>query len=134
MATILSLRGELATLLSSYLGTYTLANGATTPAISVRDQGGFLAPGTTVSGIECVIVTEPEPEPIRQYRLAHSFDLWTVYLVDWGGGNVKLATAAERIIWRYPNSETFPITVPQGRGPRHQIRVNVKTNPEAITS
>lgn len=135
MATILSVRSQLATLLASYLGTYTLSNGATTPAISVRDQGGALAVGTTVSGIECVLVFEPRLFPVRQYRQEHSSDVWTLYLVDWGGaGTARLQEVAARICWKFPRSEVFPITVPKGVGPRNQIRVDVRTDPDPIVA
>lgn len=135
MATILTVRNELASLLSSYLGTYTLANGATTPAISVRDQGGSLAAGTTVAGIECVVMAEPLLEPVRQYRQEHAIEIWTIYLVDWSGANAaRLREVAARIAWKFPGSQTFAITVPKGVGPRNQIRVDVRTNPDRITS
>lgn len=135
MATILSVRSELATLLSSYLGTYTLSNGSTTPAISVRDQGGSLAPGTTVSGIECVLVAEPLLEPVRQYRMEHAIEIWTIYLVDWSGANAaRLREVAARIVWKFPGSQTFAITVPKGVGPRNQIRVDVRTDPDPIVA
>lgn len=135
MATILTVRSQLATLLASYLGTYTLANGATTPAISVRDAGGSLAPGTTVSGIECVVMAEPLPQPVRQYREEHTIEIWTLYLVDWSGANVaRLREVAQRICWKFPGSQTFTVNVPRGVGPRNQIRVDVRTNPDRIVA
>ena len=39
MASVLDIRNQIETLLVDQLGTYTLGNGATTPAISVREQG-----------------------------------------------------------------------------------------------
>lgn len=130
MATVLTLRTALATLLASDLGTYTLANGSTTPAISVRDQGGTMAAGTTVEGIEVVITAEPELEPVAAYVNEAAFSRWILYLVDWSGANApRLQAVAAKIIAAYPRSRTFPITVPRGVGPRNQIRVDIRTDP-----
>lgn len=131
MTTILSLRTALATTLVDVLGTYTLANGVTTPAIAVRAAGESLPAGTSVSGLECVILREPELEVIRQYGTEHAFSRWTVYLVDWSG-SASLQTVAGRLIWAYPGSNATRITVPRGVGPRSQMRVDIQTNPDTI--
>lgn len=65
---LLSLRTAIQSTLNSVLGTYTLANGATTQAISVRAPGESLPAGTTVTGLEVVIVREPELVAVRQYQ------------------------------------------------------------------
>lgn len=129
---ILSLRTELETTLVDVLGTYTLANGATTPAISVRDVGGSLPAGTHVTGLECVILREPELVPIRQYSKEHAFSRWTLYLVMWTETGVNLQEIAGRLLWAYPGSNAVSINVPQGVGPRHQMRVDLQTNPDKI--
>ena len=129
---ILSLRTELETTLVDVLGTYTLANGATTPAISVRDVGGSLPAGTRVTGLECVILREPELVPIRQYSKEHAFSRWTLYLVMWTETGVNLQEIAGRLLWAYPSSNAVSINVPQGVGPRHQMRVDLQTNPDKI--
>lgn len=131
MTTILSLRTALETTLVDALGTYTLANGVTTPAIAVRAAGESLPPGTTVTGLECVILREPELEVIRQYGKEHALSRWTVYLVDWSG-DASLQTVAGRLIWSYPGSNATSITVPRGVGPRSQMRVDIQTNPDTI--
>lgn len=129
---ILSLRTELETTLVDVLGTYRLANGASTPAISVRDVGGSLPAGTTVTGLECVILREPELVPIRQYSKEHAFSRWTLYLVLWTDTGVSLQEIAGRLLWAYPGSNAVSITVPQNVGPRHQMRVDLQTNPDKI--
>jgi len=131
MTTILSLRTALETTLVDVLGTYTLANGVTTPAIAVRAAGESLPAGTTVTGLECVILREPELVPVRQYRKEHAFSRWTVYLVDWDG-QASLQTVAGRLIWAYPGSNAVSITVPRGVGPRSQMRVDIQTDPDTI--
>lgn len=128
---VLSLRTALETTLVDVLGVYTLANGVTTPAIAVRAAGESLPAGTTVTGLECVILREPELVPVRQYRKEHAFSRWTVYLVDWSG-ETSLQTVAGRLIWAYPGSNAVSITVPRGVGPRSQMRVDIQTDPETI--
>jgi hypothetical protein len=129
---ILSLRTELETTLVDVLGTYRLANGVTTPAIAVRATGESLPPGTTVSGLECVIVKDPDLVPIRQYRQEHAFSRWTLYLVLWDNADVSLQDVGGRLIWAYPGSNVVSITIPKGVGPRHQMRVELQTNPDRI--
>jgi hypothetical protein len=128
---VLSLRTALETTLVDVLGTYTLANGVTTPAIAVRAAGESLPAGTPGTGLECVILREPELVPVRQYRTEHAFSRWTVFLVDWDG-EASLQTVAGRLIWAYPGSNAVTITVPRGVGPRSQMRVDIQTDPETI--
>ena len=127
---VLSLRTSVEVTLNSVLGTYTLANGATTPAISVLAPGESLSPGTTVSGLEVVIAREPDPVPVRQYRNAQAFGRWTLYLSDWDG-NTSLQDVVGLLLWAYPGSSTQTVNVPRGVGPRSQIRVDILTNPDA---
>lgn len=126
--TILNLRTALETTLVDVLGVYRLANGMRTPAMGVRAAGESLPPGTTVEGLECVILREPELEVIRQYRQEEAFSRWTVYLVDWAG-DASLQEVAGRLLWAYPGSNAVPITVPRGVGPRSQMRVDIRTSP-----
>ena len=130
---LLSLRTELETTLVDVLGSYLLANGMSTPAISVRAVGESLPAGTTVTGLECVILREPELVPVRQYRQEQAFSRWTVYLVDWGA-NASLQDVAGRLIWAYPGSNAVSVTVPKGVGPRSQMRVDIQTNPDKVVS
>jgi hypothetical protein len=130
---LLSLRTELETTLVDVLGSYLLANGMTTPAISVRAVGESLPAGTTVTGLECVILREPELVPVRQYRQEQAFSRWTVYLVDWSA-NASLQDVAGRLIWAYPGSNAVSISVPKGVGPRSQMRVDIQTNPDKVVS
>jgi hypothetical protein len=121
---IRDLRIQLETTLTDVLGTYRLANGATTPAIAVRAEGDSLPPGTVVEGLEVVILRDPELEPVRQYRQETARLRWTLYLVDWSGG-VPLQTIAGRLIWAYPGTNAVRINVPRGVGPGAQMRVDL---------
>lgn len=125
---ILDIRVQLETTLADVLGTYRLANGATTPAIAVRAAGESLPPGTTVEGLEVVIVRDPEPVTVVQYQQQSVGARWTLYLVDWSGG-LPLQTIAGRLIWAYPGSNATLINVPKGVGPGAQMRVDLQTNP-----
>lgn len=127
---VLTLRTELETVLVNYLGDYTLANGAKTPAISVRAAGESLPPNTTVTGLEVVIVREPELVPVRQYSREQAFSRWTLYLVDWSG-DTSLQEVGGVLIREFPGSNAVLINVPRGVGPRSQMRVDIQTNPEA---
>ena len=127
---VLTLRTELETVLVNYLGDYTLANGAKTPAISVRAPGESLPPNTTVTGLEVVIVREPELVPVRQYKREQAFSRWTLYLVDWSG-DTSLQEVGGVLIREYPGSNAVLINVPRGVGPRSQMRVDIQTDPEA---
>lgn len=127
---VLTLRTELETVLVNYLGDYTLANGAKTPAISVRAAGESLPPNTTVTGMEVVILREPELVPVRQYQREEAFSRWTLYLVDWSG-DTSLQEVGGVLISQYPGSNAVSINVPRGVGPRSQMRVDIQTDPEA---
>lgn len=127
---VLTLRTELETVLVNYLGDYTLANGAKTPAISVRAAGESLPPNTTVTGMEVVILREPELLPVRQYSYEQAFSRWTLYLVDWSG-DTSLQEVGGVLIREYPGSNAVLINVPRGVGPRSQMRVDIQTDPEA---
>lgn len=127
---VLTLRTELETVLADYLGDYTLANGAKTTAISVRAAGESLPPNTTVTGLEVVILREPELVPVRQYQREQAFSRWTLYLVDWNGDS-SLQEIGGVLLAQYPGSNAVAINVPRGVGPRSQMRVDIQSNPEA---
>jgi hypothetical protein len=45
---------------------------------------------------------------------------------------VSLQEIAGRLLWAYPGSNAISINVPQGVGPRAQMRVDIQANPEKI--
>lgn len=126
--TVLELREALETLLADYLGFYTLANGATTPAIHVRAVGEPMPAGTRVDGLELVIVRDPDLDPLRQYRAPKAFRRWQLYLVGWSV-DADIETAASLILADYPSATMASITVPEAIGPEHQIRIELTTAP-----
>jgi hypothetical protein len=129
---LLDFRTELETLLADYLGKYTLANGTKTPALAVRESGEGFPAGTSVDGIEVVIIREPEMIAQDQYRQKQALREWTVFLVDWGTELYSLEDVAELIIYNYPSATARTLTVPRGLGPENQMQLKIRTNPRAI--
>lgn len=130
---LLSLRTSLETALVDVLGTYTLPNGATTSAISARAIGETLPAGTTVTGLEVVIIRDPNPVPATQYRNAPTFQRWVVTLVDWSSEYV-LAEIAARLINAYPGARAETLVVPRGVGPASQVRLEIPANPDQLST
>lgn len=126
---LLDFRTSIETTLVDVLGFYTLSNGSETPAIAVRSEGESIKPGTEVSGLECVILREPSLRAVRQYTKVQAQSKWTLYLVDWEGGNLEDAAAA--ILWEWPSARVFDAQTPSGLGPKAQMRVEITTDPEA---
>ena len=124
---ILELRTELATLLAAELGTYTLPNGSTTPAIAVRSSGEALPPNTTCTGLEVVIIRDPDLRPIPQYSEAGALRTWTVFLIDWSD-SVDLEPVAAYLIESYDGTQISTVPVPKGTGPQNQIRLSILSN------
>lgn len=128
---VLTLRTGIEQALEPLLGFYTLANQNTTPAISVRAVGESLPAGTTVSGMEVVIIRDPALAPVIQYQNEEAFRVWTLYLVGWSV-DAPLSAAAGKLIYLYPGSSSYDVRVPEGMGPRAQKRVVIRTNPDGI--
>lgn len=123
------LRVQLEVTLVDVLGIYQLSNTATTPAIAVRGWGESLPPGTTVTGLEVVIIRDPEMVELIQYQKQVAFHRWTLFLVDWSG-EIPLQAITGRLLWAWPGSNAVTINVPKGVGPRAQMRVDLQTNPD----
>jgi hypothetical protein len=123
---VLAIRGAIATVLAPLLGTYTLANGATTDALVVRDPGQGLAAGTTVSGLEVVISSVPELEEQAQYRYAPFLQVWNVFVQDWGGGDLEEAVATLQSA--FPGSSAVLLAVLEDQGPKRQAQLRLPSN------
>jgi hypothetical protein len=123
---LLELRTELASLLSASLGTYTLPNGATTPAISVRSSGEALPTGTSVTGLEVVLIRDPDLTPIPQYTDSGALRSWTVFLIDWSDAT-DLEPIGAYLVEAYPGTQVTTVAVPKGTGPQNQMRVTIQS-------
>lgn len=124
---VLTLRQDLEAVLVDELGTYTLANGITTPACSVRREGEGLFPGTKVAGLEVVVYAEPRVIPIPQYRDQQSQAEWSVFLVGWDS-TADIQAAAEAIVAAFPGSRYQRIPVPENVGPANQAQVLIQSD------
>lgn len=120
---ILALRGALATALTAHLGTYTLGNGSTTPALVVRDPGQGMTAGTTVSGLEVVISSVPDLEQQLQYKDSPFVQTWNVFLVDWGGGDLEGAAALVQA--GFPGTTAVILAVTEDIGPKRQTQLRI---------
>ena len=125
---ILALRGALATALSAHLGTYTLGNGSTTPALVVRDPGQGMSAGTTVSGLEVVISSVPELEQQLQYKDSPFVQTWNVFLVDWGGADLEGAAALVQA--GFPGTTAVILAVTEDIGPKRQTQLRIPLSRE----
>jgi len=125
---ILQLRSEIEDLLTAELGVYTLPNGETTPAISVRAEGEALPAGMTADGLEAVIIRDPDLTPILQYSEAGTLRRWVVYLVVWNT-YVEVETAIAELVYTYAGSRVDTVPVPRGSGPLHQSRIVIPSPP-----
>jgi hypothetical protein len=123
--TVLELRNALAALLTASLGTYTLGNGSTTPAISVRAVGERRPVDTTVTGLEVVIVRDPELTPVEVYKEPGAFREWTVYLIDWSDAT-SLEAPAAAVVAAYPGTLVQTANVPKGIGPQNQMELTIR--------
>lgn len=125
---LLQLRNQLETLAVDDLGVYTLPNGIQTPAFAVRSPGERLPVGTTVTGLELVLIRNPDLAPISQYAAQAAFRTWTLFLVNWDHA-ANLEDVAAKIINTYPGTTSRPVLVPEGAGPKHQLRLEIRMNP-----
>jgi hypothetical protein len=128
---ILQLRAEIEDLLTDELGVYTLPNGETTPAISVRADGEALPAGTTAEGLEVVIIRDPDLTPILQYSEAGTLKRWIIFLVVWST-YVEVEVAAAKLIYAYAGSRIDTVPVPRGTGPISQTRLVIPSPPPPV--
>ena len=116
------LRKTIELILKDQIGIYTLANKVTTPAIAVRADSERLPTGTKATGLEVVVSRYAEQEPVLQYLLQPTVDIWTVWLVGWDN-SVNPMDSVHLLLDAYPGSEFNKLTVPKSWGPTNQIKV-----------
>jgi hypothetical protein len=123
--TALQLRGDLSALLRNYIGTYHLANGATTPAVMVLASNEQTASPTRPVGMELVIGRQPTAEQADGYREVGCQERWTLTLKDWNSPGVS-AAAAELICAVYDTAATVRrAATPPRNGPLRQLEVTL---------
>jgi hypothetical protein len=124
MSALLDLRTTLSSILAAELGTYTLANGSTTPAVRCSGPDETRYPGTIVQGLELVIIKDPRLIPIRQYQQERVQVEWTAFLVAWG--DRPSGIAAQLVADAIPGCDIERVEVPQGIGPQDQYRLTIR--------
>ncbi len=125
MSALLDLRTTLSSLLASELGTYTLPNGSTTPAVRASGPDETRYPGTLVEGLEMVIIKDPDLVPVRQYQEERVTAEWTVFLVAWGDRPAGIG--AQMVVDAIPGCEVERVIMPEGVGPRDQYRLTIRS-------
>jgi len=123
---IATLRSRLEGVLVALVGIYTLANGETTPAVSVRGKGEPMTAGTNVTGLEVVIQRDPEGlERVDQYDDMEQLPTWVIWLAEWGQASASAAAAAALIVAAIPGAAASPVPLSTG-GPLNMVRVDVR--------
>jgi hypothetical protein len=123
---VLQLRAAVEAILLTFTGTYTLANGATTPAVSVRAKGQPMMASTSVTGLEVIIQRDPETfDRVDQYRDMESVNTWVVWLAEWGTAAASATTAAALIVAALPGASAAPVALDTG-GPVNMVRVEIQ--------
>lgn len=85
------------------VGSYTLPNGTTIPAIYVTGRQGVPAEWK-VTGLEVAVQEFPRLSPSPALGKFKRRQEWTIVLVDYDTSSTKLHNAAERIAARFPDA------------------------------
>jgi hypothetical protein len=103
---ITQLRDTVSSLLGAspnLLGTYTLPNNTTVPAIYTVGRQG-VPPEWKVTGLEATIREFPDVSPKPMVGTLRNRQTWTVMLVDYDPASNKLQTAAQRMARVFPDA------------------------------
>ena len=103
---ITQLRDAINTLLTdspSLLGTYTLPNKSTTPAIYTVGRQSVPAEWK-VAGLEATIREFPERIPTAMVGAVKVMQTWEVVLVQYTPASTTLSTAIDRMVRRFPDA------------------------------
>jgi len=117
--------------ISDALGVYTLASGATLPAISVMASGDSLPSGTVATGLEVVITASPnQAEQLLLSDEVLTNPTWRIYVVAWGAVG-SLQAVRNRIVALLPGAvSSQPQAEPPGEGLGVMEQVVIRwTNP-----
>jgi hypothetical protein len=122
--------------IAAALGTYTLADGTTRPAIAVLAANESLPPGTTAVGVELVITAVPGFGPqvlLTEETLVNP--TWRIYVMGWRSA-AQLQAVAQRVIALLPGATAASV---EGDAPGEGIGVIDQvvirwTNPTAVVT
>jgi hypothetical protein len=122
--------------IAAALGTYTLPNGTTRPAIAVLARNETLPPGTTAAGIELVIQRVPGFGPqvlLTEETLTNP--TWRIYVMGWQTA-AQLQAVAQRVIALLPGATATSVdgdAPGEGIGVLDQVVIRW-TNPTAVVT
>ncbi len=106
----LQLRQKLEAILScppNLIGTYTLPNGQTIPAVYMTGTQGVPA-DWKVQGLEVTMEDSPRRAPVAGVGIVVSRMAWVVMLVNYSGGTNALDEAASRLERAFPDATFSP--------------------------
>ena len=89
--------------IAAALGTYTLADGTSRPAIAVLAANESLPPGTTAVGIELVITAVPGFAPSLTQEATLPNPTWRIHVMGWQSA-AQLQTVAQRVMALLPGA------------------------------
>jgi hypothetical protein len=117
-------RRQIAELLAEQLGTYTLENGATTPALTVAHTGDSLADLPT-TGLEVIIRAVPESEKaVVTYGQNQPQQTWQLFLRQWHGPNT-ITAAKHALEAAYLGTTCITLKIPKDKDFRELISVKI---------
>lgn len=123
--------------ISDRLGTYTLSDGTTLPAISVLAGGANLPAGTVTDGVEITITATPNQAETSLLTFETLLNpTWRIYVIAWGALG-ELQTVRNRIVALLPGAVSTPMEgEPPGQGLGVMEQVVIRwTNPcEVMTA
>lgn len=101
--TILELRQTIAELLSGLIGSYTLPNGTTRPALWVDGEHG-VPKGWKVDGMEASIRQHPIRRSKPMVGMVGMRNAWEVKLSHYSPGSTQMDEATTRILRHFPDA------------------------------
>ena len=117
--TLRACRDRIQAVLTPALGTMTLPNSATTPAMWVGNWDGPF-PGTVVTGILAVLDIG-SMDVIREYQQEKTDDRLRLDLIAWGAHDPE--TAVSLLIAAFEGSDVDRARLPEGWGPTGWVTV-----------
>lgn len=102
------------------LGTATLSNGSTVPALTVGDWQGTV----TVQGLEVIVAMNPQQQALEAFAFPGFIPSYTVRLINWSGRE-DLEAAVNAIAERFWPLAQDPALIPESAANPEQLTIAV---------